>query len=331
MKTIRVGIIGCGSMSRYHGKEWTKLSGTRVAALCDPSAEMLARYQREVFDPVDQKPPVFADYRKMLATVELDAVTIVTPHTQHFDQTTTALHAGCHVLLEKPMVTSTADARKLIAHAKRKRRVLSIAFPQAFTPEFAYVRDQFARGNLGNVVAVDGYITQNWNRNQRGTWRQDPKLSGGGFAYDSGAHLFNAMLYLPNLRARQVFALVDNRGARVDINTAAILRYENGAFGTATSNGDDVRFEDGIYVSTTTGSVRTSFYGGRLEHWDAKGKLIRYPAVKPVPTMHENLADCIRGRAETPCPPIWGLRQSLLMDALYKSAHTGKPCNVEPE
>lgn len=331
MKTIRIGIIGCGSMSRHHGKECAKLPGVRVVALCDPNPDMIARYQREVFDPLNQKPPVFDDYRKMLGQVELDGVVIVTPHTQHFDQTTAALDAGCHVLLEKPMVTSTTHARQLIAHAKRKKRIVSVAFPQVFTPEFAYVREQFAAGNLGEVVAVDGYITQNWKRNQRGQWRQDPKLSGGGFAYDSGAHLFNAMLYLPGLRARQVFALVDNRGTAVDINTAVLLRYEDGAYGTATSNGDDVRFEDGIYVSTSTGSVRCGFYGGRLEHWGADGKLIRYPAVKPVPTMHQNFADIIRGRAETSCPPIWGLRQSLLMDALYKSARTGKPANVESE
>ena len=331
MKTIRLGVIGCGSMSRSHGKECAKIPGLRVVALCDPNTEMLARYQREIFDPLHQKPPVFADYRQMLHDVDLDGVVIVTPHTQHFDQTIAALDAGCHVLLEKPMVTSVADARKLIAHANRKKRVVSVAFPQVFTPEFAYVRDQFAAGHLGEVVAVDGYMTQNWKRGQRGQWRQDPKLSGGGFAYDSGAHLFNAMLYLPGLRARQVFAFVDNRGTAVDINSAALLRYENGAYGTATSNGDDVRFEDGIYVSTTTGSVRTSFYGGKLEHWDAKGKLIRYPRVGPIPTMHQNFADIIRGRAETPCPPIWGLRQSLLMDALYKSAATGKRVNVQAE
>jgi len=79
MKKVRLGIIGCGSMSRYHGRVYTtQVPEVDVVALCDTHKGNLDRYQREVFDPIKKKPPTFADYKDMLAKVNLDAVLIVT-------------------------------------------------------------------------------------------------------------------------------------------------------------------------------------------------------------------------------------------------------------
>ena len=332
MKSARIGMIGCGSMSRYHGKMFGPITGARVVALCDPNQQNLDRYQREIFDPLDQHPPQFADYRVMLAKVDLDGVMIVTPHTQHFEQASAALAAGRHVLVEKPMVVTVEHARKLIAHAKRAKRVVSVAFPGSFAEEFAYIRGLLGRGELGEVVAVQGFVAQRWLTTTRGAWRQDPKLSGGGFAYDSGAHLLHAMLFLSDLRPTEVFAWTNHRGAPVDILTAVMMRFANGALGTANCCGEDVRgWDESITVSGTKGTVRTSIHGNRLEQWDAQGKLVRYPRVEPVPSLHQNFVDCILGRAQTPCPPVWGLRQALLMEALYESASTSKVVKVRPE
>jgi hypothetical protein len=96
MKTVRLGMIGCGSMSRYHGKVYTtQVKDAEIVALCDTHKHNLDLYQREIFDPVKQKPPTFADYRDMIAKVTMDAVMIVTPHADHFQQITDSLDAGC--------------------------------------------------------------------------------------------------------------------------------------------------------------------------------------------------------------------------------------------
>jgi predicted dehydrogenase len=332
VKTVRIGIIGCGAMSRWHGKSWTtEVPQARIVALCDPDKANLDRYRREILDPLNQKPATFADYRKMLRKAEMDGVMIVTPHDQHFEQATAALDAGCHVLVEKPMVVSVEHARKLLKHAKSRERVLSVGLQGSFSPEFAYIRGLIERGELGEVVAVDAFVTQGWMAGTRGTWRQDPKQAGGGMAYDTGAHLFHAMLYLPRLQPVEVVARMDNRGAPVDIVTAAIIRYENGALGSASVCGDATRFDEGISICGTRGEVRTSIYGQRLSQWDARGQLVKYPRVEPAPSMYQNFVDCILDRAETSCPAVWGLRQALLMDALYASARTGRPVKVEPD
>jgi predicted dehydrogenase len=332
VKKVRIGIIGCGAMSRYHGKAWTtETPKAQIVAICDTNETNLDRYQREVFDPVGQRPQRFTDFRQMLAKVDLDGVMIVTPHAHHYEQATAALDAGCHVLLEKPMVTDVEQARRLLKHAAASKCVLSIALQGSFSAEFAYIRNLRQRGELGEIVSVHGFVTQNWLETTRGTWRQNPALSGGGEAYDTGSHLFHAMLYLTGLRPLEVFAYMENRGAPVDINTAAAIRFEGGALGSVSICGSEVRFDESIHLSGTGGAVRTSPYGGRLAQWDAKGKPVLYPPVQPVPSMYQNFVDCILGRAETPCPPIWGLRQALLMAALYRAARTGHPVKVQPE
>jgi predicted dehydrogenase len=320
-------------MSRHHGRMFTqKTKGVHIAALCDPHAENLARYQREIFDPINQRPPTFPDYRDMLRQVDLDAVAIVTPHTHHFQQAMDALAAGKHILLEKPMVTSLAHARKLMARIQQTKRIVTLGFPGSFTPEFHFIRDYVTAGKLGDVKMLDAFTSQNWLTVTRGTWRQDPALSGGGQAYDTGAHLFHGLLYLSDLRPVEVTAQIDRCGTRVDINSLALIRFDNGALASATVIGADVQsWDNAIYLSGTHGSLRTDIHGGKLELWNATGQRIKYPRVNPVASLHQNFVDTIRGRAENLCPPLWGLRQALFMDAFYQSAQTGRPARVAKE
>ena len=333
MKKVRLGIIGCGSMSRYHGKVYTtQVAEAEIVALCDTQPENLDRYQREIFEPIKQKPPTFAHYKDLLDKVKLDAVFIVTPHAHHFQQVMDSLDAGCQVFVEKPMVMTSDHARKIIQHAKKKKRILSVAFPGTFTPEFQYIHGLQERGELGEVITADGFVAQAWKQGTKGTWRQEPKLAGGGMTFDTGAHVFHALLYLANSRPVEVFAWTNNRGAPVDITCSASIRYENGAVGTALINGDAMSgWDECVRVSFTKGEIQTGIHGGRLQYWGPDRKLIKYPPVPAVPTLQQWVIDCVLGRAEDPSPAVWGLRQALFYEALYESARTGRPVKIQPE
>jgi predicted dehydrogenase len=207
-----------------------------------------------------------------------------------------------------------------------------IGFPGSFTPEFQFIRHHIQAGNLGDIKLADTYCVQRWFLATRNTWRQDPKLSGGGQAYDTGAHMFHGLLFLVGAAPTEVTAITDNCGTPVDINSVALLRFANGAIATATVSGADVRgWENAIYISGTAGSVRTEIHGGKLELWNANGEPVKYPRVDPVPTMHRNFLDAIHGKAENLCPALWGLRQAMVMEAFYKSAKTGKPVKIAKE
>ncbi|HVM61231.1 MAG TPA: Gfo/Idh/MocA family oxidoreductase [Verrucomicrobiae bacterium] len=333
MKTVRLGMIGCGSMSRFHGKVYTtQVKNAEIVALCDTHPGNLDQYQREIFDPIRQRPPQFADYRDMLAKVKMDAVFIVTPHAHHYQQVMDSLDAGCQVFVEKPMVLGSAEARGIIKQAEKRNRILSVAFPGTFSAEFQYIRGLMDKGELGDAITASAFVTQAWKRITKDTWRQDPKLAGGGEAFDSGAHAFNALLYLVNSRPAEVFAWTNNRGAPVDITCTASIRYENGALGTATINGDSVLgWEQGIRVSFTKGEIETGIHGGRLQQWGADGRPVKYPPVPAVRSLQQWFIDCVLGKVEDPAPAVWGLRQSLFYEALYESARTGKAVKVEKE
>src|SRR5580700_7577632 len=122
MKKVRLGIIGCGNMSRLHGKVYTtQVKDAEIVALCDPLQANLNRFQSELFDPTKQKPPQFDHYKELLEKVEMDAVLIVTPHSDHFEQVMDSLDTGLHVLVEKPMVLTSDEARRIIKHAAKKK------------------------------------------------------------------------------------------------------------------------------------------------------------------------------------------------------------------
>jgi predicted dehydrogenase len=328
MEKVRLGIIGCGGMGRHHGKRFIQtVPEAEIVALADPNADNLARFITEVYPEGQQPEATFADYRAMLEAVDLDGVVIISPHAHHYQQAVDAIDAGCHVLVEKPMVIRTEDAQALIAHGRKHDKVISVAFPGPFTREFSYIREVIARGDLGEIYLVTGVCAQNWVRNVGGTWRTELALSGGGNLYDSGAHMFNAMLYLTGLSATDVFAFIDNKDQEVDMIASVALRFTKGALGTATVSGDSTVMEQGIYIQGTKGSIKTSIYGGELEHWDGDTK-VRYPVVPATPSLQQNFIDCIKGRDTTPSPPLLGLRQARLMDAIYESARRGTPVSV---
>lgn len=329
MDKVRIGIIGCGGMARYHGRLFTKyVPEAEIVALAEPSEANLARFIKEVFENnPEAEPATFGDYRAMLEQIELDGVLIVSPHNQHYQQVVDVIDAGAHVLVEKPMVIRTEDALALIRHAETRGKVVSVAFPGPFTTEFQYVRQAREQGELGEISLVSGHCCQQWIQNVGGSWRTDPLQSGGGNLYDSGAHMFNAMLYLSGLAVTEVYAMIDAKGHDVDIEAGVCMRFSNGAIGTGTVSGDSTYFEQGIYLQGSKGTVKTSIYGGSLEHYDA-GQRVKYPRVPEVSLLQQNFVDVVRGRAETPSPALLGLRQARLMDAIYESARTNRPVSV---
>jgi predicted dehydrogenase len=322
MERVRIGLIGCGGMARHHGRIFTQqVPDVEIAALVDPSAANLARFVSEIF-PGGDAPPTFDNYQTMLAEVPLDGVMIISPHAYHFQQAIDAISAGCHVLIEKPMVINTADAQTLIAHAQAHDKLISVAFPGPFTCEFQYIRDLIARGELGEIYLINGVCSQPTLNAIRGTWRIQHDLAGGGNLYDSGAHMFNAMLYLTGLSVTEVFAFVDNKGEDVDVIASLALRFTRGALGSAVVSAASTVFEQGIYIHGTKGSVKTSIYGGSMEVWLGPNK-VKYPAVPETTSLQQNFVDCIRGSATTFSPASLGLRQARLMDAIYESARIG--------
>ena len=186
----------------------------------------------------------------------------MTPHTLHFEHGMQALEAGCHVLMEKPMVTDSGQAHQLAAAVKKTGKIFTIGYNTPCTPEFNYLRDLVRTKELGKLETVTGWLAQNWKQGTTGSWRQDPALSGGGQMYDSGAHLFNSLVWTVEQPISEVFAFVDNLDTPVDINGTVNIRFADGTLATITIVGNCPSDGAGMYLTFENGRVEVDGWGG---------------------------------------------------------------------
>ena len=150
------------------------------------------------------------------------------------------LEAGLDVLLEKPMVMNAQEALSLIETRNRTGSLLVVAFQGGLSPQVREVARLIASGELGELLNVTGMVWQGWKKGTIGTWRQVPEIAGGGFLFDTGAHMMNTVCTLVGEDFQTVAAWTDNRGTPVDINGVVMGRLQSGALVTINGCGDSI-------------------------------------------------------------------------------------------
>jgi predicted dehydrogenase len=159
---VRIGIVGIGFMGRIHYLASQKLKGAKVAAVCSRDPAKLAgdwRNTRGNFGPEPGQVDLsgvkkYAGVVEMLADPEIDLVDICTVTDQHAPLAIQALHAGKHVLVEKAIALSTADADAMVAAAKKAGKLLMVAHVLPFFPEFKFAAEAIRGGKYGQVLAA---------------------------------------------------------------------------------------------------------------------------------------------------------------------------------
>lgn len=334
---VRTIIIGTGGMARHHIKMMLQQQDTtEIVALCDPSTQQLA-LASELFElegvPVPATGPLLEPLLQEFQG-ELEAALIVTPHAYHLKQATACLESGLDVLLEKPMVMNAREARRLIKTTKQTGKLLVVAFPGSLSPQIRTAKEILRSGGIGVMQSVNGFAWQNWNVNTVNTWRQMPKLSGGGFLFDTGAHLLNTTCDLLGEDFVEVAAWLDNRGAPVDIIGTVMGKTKSGVYVTMHGCGDSFpTWSSELLIIGTGGLIRTGIWGERLQvqigksrSWPYKAKTVKVP---PSLGVWEQFLDVRVGKMENPCPPEVGLRMAKLWDAINESTQQGgKPVSL---
>ncbi len=320
---VRIGIIGAGGIARAHVKRLMDIPEAEVVAFADPSEAAIGRMRTEF--PHTAGIPCFADYCEMLARVPMDAVQINTPHTQHFEQGMAALAANKHVLMEKPMVCSVPHAHALIEAGRGK--VLMIAYQRRFQGTYACVRDLIQSGAVGQVQYVAALQSQGWLRGTRGTWRQCKALSGGGQLNDSGSHLIDVLLWATGLVADTVYATCCNYDTEVDIDSALVLQFTNGAQGTLSVIGDSPMWWEEFSVWGSEGAVLYRNGAVMMQRF-GESTMTTVTDLPADSTPDRNFIDAILGRDAVQVPPECGLRVIELTEAAWRSAEEGRPVRV---
>jgi predicted dehydrogenase len=236
---LRLGVIGAGLKAAEYAASWATMPEIEFVALADTVSASRQRLIDVCVAAGAVEPRSFEDYREMLSTCrdDLDMVYVSTPHAFHGEQAAAVADAGLDLFLEKPMVTTVAEAKTLIAAQQRSGVTIVTAFQGGLSPLVIDTRRRALAGEFGDLIAISGMIWESWSDNYDGHWKQQPEISGGGFMFDTGAHMMNTVCLLANSDFESVSAYMNNHGKKVDIATVVSARLKNGALATLTAAG----------------------------------------------------------------------------------------------
>lgn len=319
---LRLGVIGAGLKAADYARGWAAMDDVDIVATAEVSEVSRKRFADTCEAAGAPRPAEYDSAEAMLAALkgQMDAVYVSTPHVFHGANALAVIEAGYDLLLEKPMVTTVEEALALVEAEKRTGRTVVIAFQGGLSPLVHDTRDRARRGDFGELVSVNASIWEGWKNNYAGQWKQNPAISGGGFMFDTGAHMMNTVCVLADAEFARLSAYANNRGIAVDLATAVAARLTNGALVTFNAAGEG---------PPGCASAITFFYSKAIVRIDAWGKW-REVTIDGVAEPREegetrdtpmHTFQAVRdGRLANPSTVANGLRFARLWDAIKLSA-----------
>lgn len=351
-KTLAVGVIGAGWWATYaHIPALQEHPRARVAAVQCRTMEKAAKVCAD-FDI----PEAFDDVDALLGTPDLDAVVIATTPNVHYAQAKAALERGKHVLLEKPMTFTAAEARELCGIADAQGVQLLISCPWHYTAHGIAAREMIRAGELGEVKMISVLMTNPLDKlltginttpthgmdevyvePNRGSYN-DPAIAGGGQIYCQVSHAAAYLSFLTGARPAEVYAKFDNAGSVNDIYNALTVTMEDGALVGLTSTAAtplaertyEVRVfgsKGVLFLELWKGTCEFVPFEGERRRFDPLGEGEIYPDRAPA----RNLIDAALGLAPNGSDGRLGLASMEIIEAACSSAGSGKPVEVRPK
>ena len=191
---LRIGLIGCGGIANNKHMPAMKANADlcEIVAFCDLIEERAIKAAQENGAPGAQ---VFTDYHDLLACENIDVVHVLTPNVSHCPITVDAFAAGKHVMCEKPMAHTAADAQKMLDAWKISGKQFTIGYQNRFRPEVQALHRACERGDLGEIYYAKAHAVR---RRAVPTWGVFPSkaLQGGGPLIDIGTHALDITLWM---------------------------------------------------------------------------------------------------------------------------------------
>lgn len=194
-KKFRVGIVGCGGIAENkHLPALSKLKNVEIVAFCDIIRE---RAEKAAAQYGTEDARVFEDYLELAALPDLDVIHVLTPNKSHAPITIAALEAGKHVMCEKPMAKTTAEAKAMVEAAKRTGKKLTIGYQSRHRSDSRLLKQMVEEGRLGEIYYAKAHAIR---RRAVPTWGVflNEEEQGGGPLIDIGTHALDLTLWEMN-------------------------------------------------------------------------------------------------------------------------------------
>ncbi len=351
---LKIGIIGSGGIAvAKHMPSLAKLSNVEMTAFCDIIPERAEKAAKK-YGTSDAR--VYGDYRELLKDKSIDVVHVCTPNKSHADITVDALESGKHVMCEKPMAKTPADAKRMVEAAKRTGKKLTIGYQNRYRPDSLYLNKLCRAGELGEIYYAKAHAIR---RRAVPTWGVflNEEEQGGGPLIDIGTHALDLTLWMMNnykpksVKGSVYYKLSKKKDAANAWGSWNPDEYtvEDSAFGFITmENGATIVLESSWALNNLqVGEAKTTLCGteGGADMWDGLringekyGKLfITKPGLDaggvdfydgkkddPADLEAKMWIDCILNDREPLVKPEEALVVTEILEAIYESGRTGK-------
>ncbi len=275
MNKVRIGIVGYGNMGRSHAANLLKgqVKGGILAGICD-----ISENKRKLIQELDKDLLVFEKAEDMIASDDIDAILVATPHYDHPIIGIQGFKAGKHMLLEKPIGVYTKIIKDLNQAAEESEGLFTIMYNQRTNPVYQKVKDMVDSGELGDLIRIHWVITD-WFRSefyyQSGGWRATWKGEGGGVLINQCPHqidLLQWMFGMPS-KVRGFLSYGKYHDIEVEDDVTAYMEFENGATGMFVTSTGEAPGTNRLEVSGTKGKLvveknQLTFYRNRQDLFD---------------------------------------------------------------
>ncbi len=356
MEKLRVAVIGTGHISRSHLNEYRDNPNVEIYALCDLNEERLKKAGEEY-----GVTRLFTDKDEMLKLKEIDAVSVTTWNSEHAPCTIAALNAGKHVICEKPMATSVAEAVAMKEAADKNGKLLMVGFVRRFGKDMTLLKDLQKTDTLGEIYyAKAAYMRCN---GFPGGWFGDKSRSGGGPLVDLGVHIIDYCRYAmgcpkptqaygvtyqklagrENLKSKKAYIADSATGDEVfDVEdlASALVKFDNGAtlaietsfsLNASKDNGGIFLFGtkggalvEGCNVTVTT-ELNDYFVNIKPDE-DYGAQNYKHFFNSEI----NHFVDCIMNGTECISKAEDGVVLMQILESIYKSAQENKSIDIEP-
>lgn len=226
---IKVGIVGCGMISRYHARAINDTEGVSLAGCCSHSYSSAEKFAAEF------SVPAYESYEQMLAQPDVDAVAICTPSGDHARQILNALDAGKHVIAEKPMCLTLEEADAVVEKAAKTGLTVCVISQSRFSEAALEIKRAIDAGEFGKMVSAS--LMMRYYRSpayyNQAEWRGTLAGDGGGVLMNQGIHGIDLLCHLMG-KPVSTCGYVDTMLRDIEVEDTAVgaVRFANGSVAT---------------------------------------------------------------------------------------------------
>lgn len=335
---VRFAMCGVGYIARIHARAIAETAGAELVAVHNHRPEALAAFTAD--HPVSLATTDFDRLLDAARAGRIDVAVIGTPNVLHAPQAIALLEAGAHVLIEKPMTTSVADALEVVETARRVGRHALTAHMWRFDPDARWLRAEVEGGSIGRIVRSRAFGVHTWWG--PAGWFTQKALAGGGALADMGVHAIDTTRYLIGDPApTRVYARLGTSYGDYDVDDTGIVivEWQDGTVSEILSGWWQVWSEGPEAATRLFGRTGFGSLFPTLVAWEGPDEVVEQrsppPFERPEHCAPEDYAaqiahvrDVVRGTVEPRIGPDVGLTVVRIMEAAYRSAETGQPVEL---